>query len=881
MRAMHRGSSGRSRSEERGSAHLKKQTVVSSDISQNYYSISPELSRSSSKKSIGVPMKCLIEEELTMKEKKTRHPSPGVIARLMGLDTLPPSPLPRPYPDHSTPHYHKKKREVSPDTLDQVPVPPVSHERYVFTEDELPEFKDVFEITEARKAKKKLHSSPVHSKNGSPEMDFVRKKFAEAKRLSTEESLRSSREFNDTIEALESKRDALLEFFSEPNSLFARQLKDLTFLPPSPPRSASQITILKPSCKQIPGANLERVQDYGKDSNFHNRKHVNDLSCHSREDDFVSLTFDKPIKSNYRMKGGKCIRPTNIVVLKPSLDKTRRTVEAGAFPVFYPEVSVRSRFTNGEDSFVGTRAKSSREIARQVTRQMRRAVSAKSDYLPDENPLYEFNPLYDDGSYYTSPKVYPVESSVSKEARKRLSDRWKTAHMTNEVGPLTGGGSSTLQEMLALSDIISNDKPRKDKCILGISSNDGWKDGNVRNLPRSKSLPSSSHARVSHRSSHRRRGSRASEFGMLNDVLNAGPMKGPRGDKKHTSDVSEGEESVLTEREIHVNSEELKPKGTDEVKIEVNTTKDASLAESIPCDGTFIDEMKQLETDAMLEAVLKIEDVMVPALDDVAEKQELIEHTVCSKEEEEQPSPNSTLESPFEEVPDQEEEEETSTSGCFEKISADLQELRMQLNLLKMDSTGEQGDVFLLSDEEDDNPEQTDCREYANRDYHFRDEEERDFSYLLDMLTGLGGHASTQDELLSLCYSLDFPVGPSIFIRLEKKYGHLVLWPKSERKMLFDLINSILSEIIGTWIEKGKMFISLRPRWERDWFVDELWGRVVKRRKEIECSGEERFLEARWSGIEEKGVDLVAKEIESILHEDLLCELVTELVCCC
>jgi hypothetical protein len=49
-----------------------------------------------------------------------------------------------------------------------------------------------------------------------------------------------------------------------------------------------------------------------------------------------------------------------------------------------------------------------------------------------------------------------------------------------------------------------------------------------------------------------------------------------------------------------------------------------------------------------------------------------MEHRVCLKEGEEQPSPCSTLESPFEEVADLE-DEETSTSGCFEKISADLQ----------------------------------------------------------------------------------------------------------------------------------------------------------------------------------------------------------------
>jgi Protein of unknown function (DUF3741)/DUF761-associated sequence motif len=562
-------------------------------------------------------MRCLIEEELIMKEKKTRDPSPGVIARLMGLDTLPPPPPPKPYPYNQGPHCQKKKVVASPEIVHDEPS--ISHERFVFTEDELPEFKDVFEITEARKAKKKFHSSPVRSKNSSPEVEFVRKKFAEAKRLSTEEPLHSSREFNDTIEALESNRDALLKLLSEPNSMYSRQLKDLTFLPPSPPRSASQITILKPSCKQALGINMEIGRDSEKETDFHYRKHGNHLFTHPHEDDFVSLTFEKPIKSNYKVKGEKCTRPTHIVVLKPSLDKAQKTFGAGVFPVLYPEGGAQSRFTNGKDPFVGTRAKSSREIARQVTRQMRRAVTAKPDHMPVVDPLYEFNPLYDDSSYYASPKVHHVESSVSKEARKRLSDRWKTTRLTDEVGPLPGGGSNTLGEMLALSDIMSSDKSRKDKCVFGISSNDGWKDGNFRNLPRSKSLPSSSHARVSHRSGHRRRASRASDFGMLKDVLNAGPVKGLKGEKTHTSDVSEGVESVLTEREIQINSEDLKLNHTDEVKIgEVDPPKVTSTEDIIPFDNTVMIEAKVLETDA---TIVKDEDVVSPMPHDVTEEQ--------------------------------------------------------------------------------------------------------------------------------------------------------------------------------------------------------------------------------------------------------------------
>ncbi|KAJ3682765.1 hypothetical protein LUZ60_012992 [Juncus effusus] len=862
MREMQLSSGSRSRSRERGSTHIKKQMPLSFDLPTDYYSMSPELSRNSSKRSnSGKPIKSLIEEELNLltttnkEKKKTRQPSPGVVARLMGLDSLPSLP-----PSNPNPNSHASS----------------SHEKYIFTEDELPEFKDVFEITEARKLKKKLHhKSPVHGRPpsklvhggpGSPDMEFVRTKFTEAKRLSTDGSLRSSREFNDAIEALESKKNILLEFLNKPNSLFAKHLRDLTFSPPaSPPRGASQITILKPSKiganSEFPKLEKREIErDRERDSHY-NRKYVsnnNDISNSSRsfEDDFVSLTFEKPIKSS-KSKGtrGERNKASNIVVLKPSLDKARNTVGVGVFPVIYPE--------NNESQVGPTREKSSREIAREISKQMRRSINANSTSNIKSAPSFEPNPLFDsnydnnsinsnnDSSLYDEWNYYTVENPVNKEARKRLSDRWRNTRNSDELGPLVNGSNNTLGE------IISKEK----------SHNNSNNVNNSRNLTRSKSLPPKlGH----HKSSYsKRRGSRVSEFGLIKDVLDFGPKGVNVISQERSEKVGEAE----TEREIHVNSEELrKTEDVGPTHVELNCESE----NVIPFEEMAIEQRDDV-------AVPKSDDVAhddvavpVPKRDVVADRQvEVMESPVGEKE---QPSPNSVMEPPFEEIEQEEElEEEASTSECFEKISADLQELRMQLKLLKMGSTTEtlnneekQNDVFLLSDEE--------SGERVNGQ-HFRDEEERDFSYLLDMLLDLGFQILNREDLIQYCHSLDSPVGPAVFAKLEMKYGELVLWSRSERKMLFDLINSVLSEIVGNcWADLKK---GIFCGYKEEEFVESVWGKVVNKRREIEFVNDEIYLEPNWSkeGLAKSGVDLVGREIESVLYEDLLDEMICELVC--
>jgi hypothetical protein len=76
-------------------------------------------------------------------------------------------------------------------------------------------------------------------------MSIVREKFAEAKRLTIDENLLHSKEFQDALQFLSSNRDLFLEFLDEPNPLLSSNGYEFQHV--APPSEVKQITILKPS----------------------------------------------------------------------------------------------------------------------------------------------------------------------------------------------------------------------------------------------------------------------------------------------------------------------------------------------------------------------------------------------------------------------------------------------------------------------------------------------------------------------------------------------------------------------------------------------------------------------------------------------------------
>lgn len=161
------------------------------------------------------------------------------------------------------------------------------------------------------------------------------------------------------------------------------------------------------------------------------------------------------------------------------------------------------------------------------------------------------------------------------------------------------------------------------------------------------------------------------------------------------------------------------------------------------------------------------------------------------------------------------------------------------------------------------------------RSHAFRDEEERDFSYVLDVLTELGIHAVNQDELLNNCYLLECYAVHGLYDELENKYRSLILWPQHERKLLFDITKNVLVDIINSLMQCGSKGLLRRwsPGWDQEEFAEMVWQRVVQLRQEMEFNQEWLSLDVEWVGSED-GVYLIGNDIGSALQEDLIDEII-------
>jgi hypothetical protein len=165
----------------------------------------------------------------------------------------------------------------------------------------------------------------------------------------------------------------------------------------------------------------------------------------------------------------------------------------------------------------------------------------------------------------------------------------------------------------------------------------------------------------------------------------------------------------------------------------------------------------------------------------------------------------------------------------------------------------------------------------------FEDEEERDFSYLLDILISSGIHGIKEDELYKVCQSRDCPAGYHVFDKLEKKYMKVAEWSRSDRKLTFDMVNSILSEILAPcldmhpWVNTAR---NLAPAWGSDGLLEKLLQLLTQRREELGLSvpkPEKQAFGQTWPDLSDY-VDRAGREVEKMIKDDLLEELVLDLM---
>ncbi|XP_008796409.2 uncharacterized protein LOC103711875 [Phoenix dactylifera] len=483
-------------------------------------------------------MKMLIQEEM-WKETELKQKPPNVVARLMGLDSLPVQPSFLTVKKSFQEDYSHRMAGAlrghrwQQDEYFHNPVRcEIPHEKN--------EYKDVYEV-------RQQPSKISHIKDQRPQkgrydensyekrMTLVRQKFIEAKRLATDENLIQTKEFQGALEVLSSNRDVFLKFLEEPNSLFSKHIHKLQII--SPPQT-KRITILKPS------KNSEVKCDKSVEKQLFSA--VEESKCDANKH-YWTPSFSHAKAHNQS-------QPTRIVVLKPSPGKLHDVNNTVKFTTSSTEqLGDRDSYEAlGTDGVAG-----SREIAKEITRQMRENLSSNrrdektllssvlsNGFVGDESSFNrsesdcmdeEGGNLSDSetvtptsrrswdrvnsiGSPYSissvSRKSYSPESSVIREARKRLSERWAlvASNVNNQEQRQTKRSSSTLGEMLAIPEVqkeeenswgftVSSsrqcDGEQNLKVLSPCLSAGGVKEGcsgefSSRNLSRSRSVPSSS-----------------------------------------------------------------------------------------------------------------------------------------------------------------------------------------------------------------------------------------------------------------------------------------------------------------------------------------------------------------------------------------------------
>ncbi|KAI9156115.1 hypothetical protein LWI28_000849 [Acer negundo] len=243
--------------------------------------------------------------------------------------------------------------------------------------------------------------------------------------------------------------------------------------------------------------------------------------------------------------------------------------------------------------------------------------------------------------------------------------------------------------------------------------------------------------------------------------------------------------------------------------------------------------------------------------------------SLVNSEEAYQPSPNSVLEPPFD-------KEISYDSECFRGVNAGLQ---LQLELLKSESEAySEGTGMIVSS--DDDSEEGSVSNFEENEKNsmkiFSVEETRDYSYMVDIFTEAGFHGTNLDTGYNTGHSPECPLSPMVFEMVEKKYGEQISWKRSDRRLLFDRINSELMEIlqpsIGTlqWTKPVCRRLSYRKSLEV--IKEEVWISLISQEKQ--ANNDLLGKDDRWLDLGDD-MDGIVREIENSLIGELATEVVS------
>ncbi|KNA23294.1 hypothetical protein SOVF_025910 [Spinacia oleracea] len=913
----------------RSRSDVSRMSSIAIDEMEDKVMVSDLRRSSSNRKPNGTPVKMLIAQEMS-KDLETIQKPPNVVAKLMGLDVIP-----QQQPDLASQRIHS--RIYSRNSHSEIPVGYYEEEHGfcdVHPHRDQNEYKDIYEIwqqsqrTNCRRDKSPQKGRIAENMNDK-KLALIRQKFVEAKRLATDEKLRQTKEFQEALDVLSSNGDLFLKVLQEPNSLFSQQFYIGDSISPSP--ETKRITVLRPS-------KMVTEDKFAKRNENQSKKQVSLNQVNVWENQHSGFP---PTISSWKVSDSP-IQPTRIVVLKPSPVKpTESQAVISSTPSSPRVLPSESFFEEPEDE----EAREAREVAKEITQQMRENLAGhrrdetllssvfsngytgdESSFEKSENEFAAEN-LSDSevmsptsrhswdyvnrfGSPFSSSSFsrasYSPESSVCREAKKRLSERWammasnggnNNNNNNNNINSNHGQrhirrSSSTLGEMLALSEIKNSeiceveDNNNKDEDPRGstpyLNSNmdvieSG--DSSPRNLLRSKSVPVSSTA-----------------YGERLNVEVNNPALCKAGSSKEIIKAKVSKTSFtgkVTSLFFSRNKKSKKEKSSKSVANDESQLATAETPGSLTPPGRTSND----HSEVVLSPTSRLHsgNVMIDLNDTILGQSIPSQQAGTSAiqgENQEQPSPISVLQTPFE-------EDDSTLLGCSRSIDPNLHGEHIPVCLGKsnlIDKSPPIGSIArTLSWEE---PFAETATNYPMNSPFMSlggaEDDEVEYLYLVQSLLTIAGLNDDEGQVgshLSRWHSPDCPLDPLLrdkYIDLSAKeplHEARRRQLRSRRKLIFDCVNAALVDITGFRTSNGYLV-------EGETLTDKVWAWI----KEL-LPGEVKFLSVVDGGdnhclVEKlvrkevigKGwneqirfqVDSIGKEIEGKLLEQLVEESLLE-----
>ncbi|KAJ6357802.1 hypothetical protein OIU78_005606 [Salix suchowensis] len=884
-------------------------------------------------------------------EKKPTQITESVIAKLMGLDEL--------LAQHPV---QKKQRVLSENYFRRVSSIGVREKNSEpnscrLSSEEQKDHIEVFQISETLKRHKhrsmSVEKRKICSRSPGAKVMFRREEFKQSTGVSEDMKLRSSKECHDAQEVIDSKADDFPKYLQEPE--FTKKVNNLQGL----------ITFIKPLCPS------DR-RDIGRSRKFwslgeqgHARKIEDGLGTYSCRKLGLDIA-NEFLGSQLDLNDGSCRPTTRIVVLKPKPGKAQNAgryfSSTGAIEVFHSDDRNHEEILNvkNENMYAEVKerkkmdcdsgpARSRSRFSKQISRRMGHGINSISTevqaseirgsgtFPKDSELMIPSFPVFSErkNQFHYSDKPY-----LAREAKKHLSERWKTTKKFQQVE--LGSRCKTLGEMLAIPDCEAT--PKKMACnpenydqvvpdnegansntplgTRGLEVQDG---GHV--FPKSRSLPVNFNTIASPKTMTRHKSLRKSScmispsiphlvsennrsadavYALQNELENkievsnshgqCSSFLGSSGQKYQTlqdpcvtqlGHKNEGSVGDLSEQ----NSEDCKSSMSNisSINVAVNSLADAEVA--VPKRSLSCHELLELEPDNCVSPVkdeYSSRDPPTSAIQDISKRISEIEsvsshcsgtdgdpESLMSMEDAYQPSPDSVLEPLFK-------KEISSTSDCFESVSASLHGLRSHLELVKLEASekySEGSGMMVSSDEDAGEGGSVDDSDENDKARVFRAEESRNFSYLVDIMSEAGFDNRNLRTGFDSWHSQEYPISPFVFETLEKKFGEQKSWKRFERRLLFDRINSGLIDIlqpsmgVPTWTKPVARRFSFSLGQE---MIDELlWTSLVaEEKKASKESGKVLGKDDKWLELSDDA-QIIGIEIEKFLMDELVADVVS------